>query len=194
MTTTDPITVLSGIQDDAPIIPIEALAAVHTLDLDTLVPAARNWRAASRAHVGRLLRQIAPVLRALVAEIVILDRRLSDAEDELATLRTEAAKLRTQATADPTDAAWRVAQRLAAELVPAPESVTVERYLSNEPSVALYAHADRDAISAWAQALSVTLDRAPSGPGYERLSGECTVDGVVVRLSGLAKVAVAVAS
>ncbi|KJS60669.1 hypothetical protein [Streptomyces rubellomurinus] len=176
---------LAGILDDGtPPMPIEALAAVYALDIDHLVPASRKWRTASRAHVRRLVRLMAPVLRALVAEIVILDRHLSAAEDELEQLRP-AEPSPTTDSVDPLVAAHAVALRLTQQLTPAPTTAAVERFRWDDgPRVVLTAYNDRSALEAWASQLGTTLEWQPASlPDSVTGSGSCTVDGVRVAIT-----------
>ncbi|MFD4658002.1 hypothetical protein ACFWP2_20530 [Kitasatospora sp. NPDC058444] len=183
----------AAVPDDVPALPAEALLAVHHLDLDTLVPAARRWRSATRAHAARLLRQAAPMLRHLVAEVVTMDRLAYATDDKLSAARAEAEQLRaeleqTRAVAVPDESplvvAHGLALRLSQQLSPSPVSVSVDRYpYDDTPRVTVHADA-AGAIEAWGVELGAEIQWRDYATGNSRMGrGECSVDGVPVSLT-----------
>ncbi|MFD9064212.1 hypothetical protein ACFVZ3_22115 [Kitasatospora purpeofusca] len=184
-----PAVVLPKISDDAPAMTTETLAAVHALDLETLVPAARRWRSATRAHIRRLLRLMSPVLQALVAEVVILDRLLSEAEDELEQLRRRPTPT-PAGPADPDDpharlaAAHAVVGRLVPTLMPAPTKVVVETYRWEAgPEIEVTAFNDLGAVEAWAAALGAEVTQEAFSSGCTHMTATCVIDGIPTKLS-----------
>ncbi|MFJ6617610.1 hypothetical protein ACIQOW_08545 [Kitasatospora sp. NPDC091335] len=183
---------------DVPALPAEVLLEVHDLDLDVLVPAAEWWRTATRRAARRLIGQMGPMLRHLVAEIVTLDRQLAETDNEVEQLRAELAELRAEVKElraakesapapdpDPLVAAHGMALRLSQALTPSPVSVSVDRY-SWEDAPRVTVHAD-DAVSieAWGVELCTAIQWTESSSGRSRMAhGECTIDGILVSLTG----------
>ncbi|MEU3563540.1 hypothetical protein [Kitasatospora sp. NPDC006786] len=173
---------------DVPALPTEVLASIHALDLDVLVPASEWWRTATRRAARRLINQMGPMLRHLVAEIVTMDRQLADADAELEQLRTEVTELRSAARVpsdDPITAAHAIALRLAQQLTPPPSSTSVQRYRWElQPRVIVTAYEVDGAIESWARHLGVDLQWKTSSSGRSRsATGECTVDNVIVEVT-----------
>ncbi|MFF0295586.1 hypothetical protein ACFYS8_13255 [Kitasatospora sp. NPDC004615] len=180
-----------------PEIGVDALAAIHALDLDTIVPIAKGWPTDWRLHAELLLHAAGEVLRGLVAEVVILDRELAKTEAELerskiaARVATEAATEAVQAAearfpmhrpdSPPIASAARVAYQAALALTPAPVTISLDAY-ENTPSVHLFG---ASAVTQWADQLGrpVVVEETERD-GSTRIKATIEVDGVRVEMFG----------
>ncbi|MCX4686791.1 hypothetical protein OG401_21160 [Kitasatospora purpeofusca] len=165
---------------------VERLAAIYDLDLDAVVPQALTWADRTRSVARRLLRTVAPVLRELVTEIVVLDRQLQEADDRIAEL-TE------PPTTPPTDltdphgrlaAAHTVLGRLVPTLNPAPSVVTVESCSwQGTPVIEVSVFHDLGAIQSWAAALGAEVVQKETSSGITYITATCAIDGITVRMT-----------
>ncbi|GAA1405335.1 hypothetical protein GCM10009639_52180 [Kitasatospora putterlickiae] len=184
MTHDQAVAVLVGIRsaDGSP--SLERLAAIYTGDLDAIVPRALTWSQRTRRTANRLLRTVLPVLRELVAEIVVQDRAAQEAQHQIEVLQARPAPLTSDSSPHARlAAAHDVARRLTERLQPAPRSVTVENTPhASRPVVIAHTLDDGPAVEAWASMLGVPTARTVHGNGYTYVTATCTIDGVDVSL------------
>ncbi|MFE7559641.1 hypothetical protein [Kitasatospora sp. NPDC057500] len=184
MTRDQAVAVLAGVRSTDGSPSVERLAAIYTGDLDTIVPRALTWAQRTRRTAHRLLRTVLPVLRELVAEIVVQDRAVQEAQQQIEVLQARPVPLTSESSAHARlAAAHDVARRLTERLQPAPRSVTVEN-TPHAPRPVVIAHAldDGPAVEAWASMLGVPAARTVHGGGYTYVTATCTIDGVDVSL------------
>ncbi|MGW2544631.1 hypothetical protein ACWC5I_28075, partial [Kitasatospora sp. NPDC001574] len=160
---------------------------------DTLIPRAMTWSLRTRTLMQRLLRQVVPVLRELVTEVLILDRELRDADNQVEELRAVPAPVTVDESTDPharLAAAHALVGRLVPSLTPAPTRITVESYQWQDmPTVEIYAWEDADALTAWAAQLGAEVTSRTTS-AFVYLTARCTVDGIPVLLNTSSRVPV----
>lgn len=188
--------------DQTPEIHADVLAAIHGLDLDTIVPLAKSWPQDWRCQAELLLAAAADTIRALVAEVVVLDRELNQTETRLERALTAAAAAQQSATeavevararypehgndAPPIAAAARVAYRLALGLDPAPGTMSFNSY-DHTPAVTVFGGSS---LTGWASAFGVPVVLEEGGPTGSA-TATTTVDGVTVTMHGTVRQAAA---